>query len=71
MGLCHDIEALIRRFFWGQCGDTRKIHWVKWQELCKLKSQGGMGFKDLSMYNDAMLAKQTLRLLHDTGSLIY
>ena len=29
LGLCHDIEALIKKFWWGQRGDRRKIHWVK------------------------------------------
>ena len=69
--LCNEIEALIRKFFWGQRADNRKIHWVKWSDLCKPKSQGGMGFKDLAMLNDALLAKQTWRLLHDTQSLFY
>jgi len=69
--LCHEIESMICRFFWGQKGDSRKIHWVKWQDLCKPKSQGGMGFKGLTLFNDALLAKQTWRLLHDTDSLFY
>ena len=30
-----------------------------------------MGFKDLSLFNDALWAKHTWRLLHDTSSLFY
>ena len=26
IGLCHDIEALIKKFFWGQKGKGRKVH---------------------------------------------
>ena len=44
---------------------------MKWSELCKPKTQGGMGFKDLSLFNDALFAKQTWRLLHDKSSLFY
>ena len=57
-GLCDEIEALIRKFFWGQKGGQRKIHWKKWEVLCKPKSEGGMRFKDLGKFNDAMLEKQ-------------
>ena len=69
--LCYDIEALIRRFLSGQRGDSQKVHWVRWEELCKTKEQGGMSFKDLSHFNEALLAKKTLRLLHDKSSLFY
>ena len=28
-GICHEIEGLIRKLWWGQRGDRRKIHWAK------------------------------------------
>ena len=31
--LCKDIEAMIRKFWWEYKGDSRKIHWVAWNNL--------------------------------------
>ena len=28
ISLCNDLEGLIHKFWWGQRGDQRKIHWV-------------------------------------------
>ena len=71
VSLCNEIESLIKKFWWGQWGDRRKIHWVKWEDMTKSKTIGGMGFCDFAMFNDSLLAKQAWRLLHNKTSLFY
>ena len=44
--VCHEIEAMIRKFWWGQRGTRRRIHWVKWSKMCRPKSLGYMGFRE-------------------------
>ena len=70
-GLIQDIEKLIRKFLWGQSGDQCKIHWKNWETLCKPKALGGMRFKDLEKFNEAMVAKQMWMLLTNHTSLFY
>ena len=44
---------------------------MKWEELTKSKTIGGMGFQDLALFNDSLLAKQAWRLLNEKTSLFY
>jgi len=53
------IECMINSFWWGhRRSATQGINWLSWEKLSIHKSHGGMGFKDLSAFNLAMLGKQ-------------
>jgi hypothetical protein len=69
--LCQDLEAMVRKFWWGNNSDNKKIHWVQWDSLCQPKSSGGMGFRELGKFNEALLAKQVWRLYYDQSSLLH
>ena len=43
---------------------------MRWEELSKPKIEGGMGFKDLVVFNDTLLARQAWRLLHNIESVL-
>uniref|UniRef100_A0A2N9HKV4 CCHC-type domain-containing protein n=1 Tax=Fagus sylvatica TaxID=28930 RepID=A0A2N9HKV4_FAGSY len=69
--LCHELEGLMRRFWWGHGDNKRKICWIKWKSLCQPKSWGGMGFRGLKQFNTALLGKQVWRLMTEKDSLFY
>ena len=66
---CEDLEKLMRSFWWGQKHQETKMAWVGWKTMCKPKSQGGMGFRNLQAFNLALLAKQAWRILTNPSSL--
>jgi len=71
IGLLKDIEAVIRKFYWGCLENSRKIHWVKWETLCSSKLVRGMGFRDLRLFNNAMFGKQVWQLCYERNSLVF
>jgi ribonuclease HI len=67
--VCDDLEQLIRNYWWGSEKGKRKIHWIGWPRLLRPKSQGGMGFKDMRLFNQSLLARQAWRLINFPNSL--
>ena len=39
--------------------------------MCDPKAEGGMGFKELSLFNEALLGKQVWSLCHEIEVLIH
>ncbi|KAL5576375.1 hypothetical protein UlMin_018074 [Ulmus minor] len=68
--IVREIEAACARFWWGTIEDHKRVHWRKWRDLCSLKVCGGLGFKDLTIFNQALLGKQVSRFLQRSESLV-
>ncbi|GAU42618.1 hypothetical protein TSUD_238110 [Trifolium subterraneum] len=61
--LCSHIESMIGKFWWGSNCEKRKIHWIRWSQICKHKKKGGLGFRELRAFNETLLAKQGWRCI--------
>jgi len=68
--LCSSIQAMINCFWWSHDPYKRKIHWVGSAKLYDKKEDGGLGFRNLEYFNDALLTKQVSRLIQDKYSLV-
>ncbi|KAL5864315.1 hypothetical protein ACOSQ3_001829 [Xanthoceras sorbifolium] len=55
--LIYDLHRLMARFWWESNASNNKIHWCSWSHLCRSKLESGLGFRDLSLFNQALLAK--------------
>ncbi|XP_024011324.1 uncharacterized protein LOC112086588 [Eutrema salsugineum] len=67
---CRKITSAMSSFWWNACEKKNKIHWVAWKTLCRSKQNGGLDFRDIETFNQALLAKQAWRIMNNPDSLI-
>lgn len=70
-GIISSIESIFKNFFWGGCEVSKKISWIKWDSICLLVNNGGLGVRRLREFNVSLLGKWCWRLLVDKDSLWY
>lgn len=59
------VTCLCRDFFWGK----KKSALVNWEAICHPKNEGGLGFRDLKAWNEAILAKKLWNICAKKDSL--
>jgi hypothetical protein len=58
------IEKLHRDFLWGGIGEEFKYHLVSWSKVCSPISEGGLGIRNVRIFNKALLGKWLWRYAH-------
>ena len=68
-GLCQHIDGLLRGFWWGSKEGKRRTCWVAWEDMTKPKYMGGLDFRDIELFNLALLARPAWRILQELQAL--
>lgn len=68
-GVISEIDSLLMNYWWSRDSEKRGIPWISWKRLQYSKRDGGLGFKDLEKFNDALLAKHAWRIINNPDSL--
>jgi hypothetical protein len=67
--ICGRMKMMISNHWWGFEGGKRKMHSKSWECLTTPKFMGGMRFRDMKIFNQAMLARRCWILLTQPESL--
>ncbi|KAM1120649.1 hypothetical protein EV1_002321 [Malus domestica] len=66
---CNSTNGALSNFWWGESETGNKLHRKSWKNLCESKNKGGMGFRELEMFNMALLAKHVWRMVDNPDAL--
>ncbi|KAE8687139.1 hypothetical protein F3Y22_tig00111022pilonHSYRG00109 [Hibiscus syriacus] len=70
-GVIEDIKSQARSYWWSGKHNSRGWAMVAWDKICQPKKFGGMGFRDLRLFNVALLGNQIWRFIQDEQSLAF
>ena len=62
------LEQILRDFSWDGGNMDKKPHLVKWSTVCANKRNGGLGVKDFSILNRALLCKWIWRFTNEKNA---
>lgn len=68
-GLCQHINSIVRKIWWGIKDGQRRTCLVAWSDMTKPRYMGGLGFRDIELFDLALLVHQAWRIMQSPESL--
>jgi hypothetical protein len=63
-----EIVRIQREFLWGGLSKRRKVCWVRWEDICRTKKEGGLGIRDICLVNQEYAGwKEILKAKYGAG----
>lgn len=66
--VCEILDAKTRAFYWSR-KERQNLHTLQWQLLCRPRRQGGLHFKHVRRFNQALLLSKYWKFFVDSPSL--
>lgn len=63
VSICKIIQSALIKFWWDGPNNKRKMSWVAWDRLTKSKAEGGLGFRDIQLFNQSLSAKISWKII--------
>ncbi|GJY55984.1 hypothetical protein Tco_0455099 [Tanacetum coccineum] len=67
--ICNLIDRLFKNFLWTRGESIRGMASVAWKDVCKPKSQGGLGLRSVHLWNEALMAKHIWNIVSRKNSI--
>ncbi|GJW53963.1 RNA-directed DNA polymerase, eukaryota, reverse transcriptase zinc-binding domain protein [Tanacetum coccineum] len=69
LSFADDIDNILSNFLWSNKNGTRSLVSVKWDNVCRPKSQGGLGLKSMHEWNVSLMAKHLWNIIIDKDTI--
>lgn len=63
------VQSMMAHFLWSGSLSNKCVHKVSWQECAVPKDEGGLGIKNLAVWNDSAILSQLWRVINQEDSL--